>query len=217
MIFHLICGCEILLFTGINADHNLLTLKVIQANKFGTWQTIENTEKLSMETTKLIIRLLLLVTLLTTVVSAHAAERFLLSFEFAKGDKIIERGKPIVSQNQRVWKKGLQRNFLKLSCGQDKSGKLKRIYSTVDYFTGIEITHQLVENYIELTAIRTVAQARLPEIRALKENECKELSPLITSTTKTYKIPAENGFEKTYPYDENINFHAKLQSIGGTL
>jgi hypothetical protein len=164
----------------------------------------------------LILRFLLLVTLVSTSINTYAAERFLVSFEFIINGKVVERGKPIVSQEKRTWQKGLQRNFLKLDCSEKETGEIKKLYSTVDFFTGLRVTHQLVGNNIELNVVRIVAQPRLVEIRALPSGVCKELAPIITTTTQTYRYPAEHNFDETRPFDENITFRARIQSIGGT-
>lgn len=169
------------------------------------------------ETTKLNLRFLLLAILLSIGSSAHAAERFLMDFEFTAGDKIIDRGKAIVSQKKYTWSKGIERSFLKLSCRQNRSGKMEKVFSTVDYFTGLKVTHQLVGKNLELNVMRNVVQPRLTEIRALPKGECQELSPLVTTTTKTYHFPAKHGANESRPFDDHTTFKARFQSTGGTL
>lgn len=169
-----------------------------------------------MEMTNLILRILLFVLLLSTGIGAHAAERFLLDFEFTAGKKTLERGKAIVTPKKHTWNKGLERSFLKLDCGLTKSGKMKKLYSTVDYFTGLRVTHQLAENNIEITVVRTKVQPRLTEIRALSEEECKDLAPIISTTTQTYIFPAKHGVDESHSFDEQATFRARLHSIGGT-
>lgn len=170
-----------------------------------------------MKTTKLILRFLLFVTLFSTSVSICAAERVLMNFEFLAGGKIINQGNAIVSIKKKTWKKGLQRNFLKLSCRPNESGNIKKAYSTIELFTGLKITHQLIEKNIELTVVRTVGQPRVAEIRALPEGKCEDLSPLFTTTTQTYTLPVKNGLNESRPFDESTTFRARLRLIGGIL
>lgn len=165
----------------------------------------------------MILRFLLLITLLSIGTNAYAAERFLMDFEFTAAENTVDRGRAIVSQKKYTWTKGIERSFLKLSCRQKKSGEMEKIFSTVDYFTGLKVTHQLVGTNLELNIIRIIVQPRLSEIRALPEGACKDLSPLVTTTAQTYSFPAKRDTDESRPFDEYTIFHAKLQPIGGTL
>lgn len=162
------------------------------------------------------LRFLLLVALFAITISAHAADRFLMDFELLQGDKLIERGKAIVSQKQYTWNKGIQRSFLQLSCQRTASGKLEKVYSTVEYFTGVSVTHQLLEETIEFTVLRRVVQPRLAEIRALSADECEELSPLVATTTQTYRLPTTSNGEASFDFGKEMSCRVKLQELGGT-
>jgi hypothetical protein len=166
--------------------------------------------------TKLSIRFFLLITLLTTSINVFSAERFLLSFELLEGEKTLEKGKAIISQNKRTWQKGLQRSFLKLDCQQTKTGEMKKLYSTVDFFTGLRVTHQLVESNIEINVARTIGKPRVTEIRALPAEECIELAPFIDTTVQSYTFPAKPFDYEYRSFDENLTFRIRIQSIGGT-
>jgi len=164
----------------------------------------------------MITRLLLLGVLLNTMTSASAAERFSLKFDLTQDEIVIERGSTLVSQKQRTLSKGLKRSYLKLRCNLKESGKTEKLLSTVDHFAGLLVTHQTAENEVVLTVVRTVVQPRLVEIRALEKHECKDLSPIVTTTTLSFSMPAEDGKTESRPFGENMNFRATLQSLGKT-
>ena len=82
----------------------------------------------------------------------------------------------------------------------------------MDYFAGLSVTHQLVGGNIELTVVRNIAQPRLIEIRALGKSECRDLSPVVTSTTQTYHFPAEGNIHEPRPFGENMTFRVTLES-----
>lgn len=169
-----------------------------------------------MKKTRLLLRFTLFVALLATSISVYAAERFLMDFEFTAGEYTVDRGKAIISDKKHTWNKGIERSFLKLTCEQKKTGKIEKIYSTVDYFTGLSVTHQLVDNNVEITVVRSAVQPRLTEIRALPEGECKDLSPLVTTITKSYIFPAKNDTDESRPFDAATTFRVQMQSLGGT-
>ena len=116
-----------------------------------------------MRTTKQILRFLRFVTLFSTSVSICAAERFLMNFEFGADGKIINKGNAIVSIKKKTWQKGLQRNFLKLICQPNKSGKIKKIYST-----GSRSSRPLAKNKQNIplycTSFKTLALGELKKV-----------------------------------------------------
>jgi hypothetical protein len=160
------------------------------------------------------IRFMLFGVLLVAVTSACAAEQYLLKFELAQGEKVIERGNILVSGKQNTWSKGLKRSYLKLRCDLNESGRMQKFYSTTDYFSGLRVTHQLVSDHVELTVVRNIVQPRLVEIRALAKSECKDLSPIVTATTQLYKHPAKDGVSERLPFGEHMAFRATIQSLG---
>ena len=163
----------------------------------------------------MITRLLLVSILLSMAASASAIERILVSFELRQGESKVEWGQAFVSHKQKTWSKGLKRSYLKLHCKQQESGKTQKMYSTVDHFSGLRVIHQLVEGNIDLTVVRTVVQPRLIEIRALARAECKDLSPIITTTTETYSFDVKDPGNVPRSFGENMTFRATLQSLGG--
>ena len=159
-------------------------------------------------------RFLLLGILITATTFVSATERFSMSFELTQSDKMIERGRALISGKQRTWSKGLQRSYLKLRCNQLQSGKTEKLLSTVNHFAGLRITHQIAGDKVELSVVRSVVTPRLVEIRALARNECNDLSPIVTTTTKTYSFPAADGINESSPFGESLVFRATLQSVG---
>lgn len=160
------------------------------------------------------IRFMLFGVLLVAVTSVCAAERYFVKIELTQDDKVIERGNILVSGKQSTWSKGVKRSYLKLRCNLKEPGRLQKFYSTVDYFSGLRITHQLVDDHVELTVVQNIVQPRLVEIRALAKNECKDLPPIVTTTTQLYRYPAKDGISEHLPFGEHMTFRATIQSLG---
>jgi hypothetical protein len=163
----------------------------------------------------MITRVVLFCIFLAMMTTASAAERFQLNFELTQGEKTIERGVAFITQKPRTWYKGLQRSYLKLRCQQQESGKTQKLYSTEGHFAGLRVTHQLTGDSVELTVVHSEVQARLTEIRALAKSECKDLSPIVTTTKQTYSLLAKDGMSESHDLGENMAFRVKLQSIEG--
>jgi len=159
------------------------------------------------------IRFLILCVLLTMGSSAHATDRLLLKFELAQGDKILYWGKTYVSGKPNTWSTGLRSSYLRLRCHLVEPGKLEKRYSTEDHFSGLRVTHRLAGGNMELTVIRSDVQARLAEIRALSKRECRDLSPVVTTTTEAYSFPAKDGVDESHPFGNNMIFRVTLQSV----
>lgn len=157
------------------------------------------------------IRFLLFAILLTTVTSVSAVEQFLVKFEHVKDGSMLERGNILVSQALHTWSKGLKRSYLKLRCQQMEAGKIQKLYSTVDHFAGFSVSHQLVGNNIELKVERSVVKPRLAEIHALPKNECKDMSPIVTTVSQSYSFPAIDGTKESQPFRENTTFQVTIK------
>lgn len=162
----------------------------------------------------MIIRFLLLAMLFTAAGSVRADERLYLKFELIQGGKTIERGNAIVSGKSHVWSKGVQRSYLRLRCNQSEPGKTQKLYSTVDHFSGLRVTHKLAGDTVELSVVHNDVRPRLTEIRALAKGECRDLSPVVASTTRTYSYLAKDDVDETRPFGENTSFRITIQSIG---
>lgn len=145
-----------------------------------------------------------------------ASERFILKFELPISKSKTEKGMIIVSPKAFTWNHGLERSYLTLECETLKPGKQRKQYGTEEHFTGLKVTHKLIDQDIELTVTYTTGIPRLKEIRALADEECKELKPIISTTHETYRFPAINGLKKSFPFGETMQFHIKLQTMGRT-
>jgi hypothetical protein len=161
----------------------------------------------------MLIRHLLFGLLLTATATANSAERFAMKIELTQGEKLIERGNTIVTGKAYTWSRGLERSYLRLRCDLTKPGKLIKLYSTIALFDGLRVTHQLKGDSVELKVVRSIVQPRLTEIRALKKTECKDLSPIVTTTTLSYSFPAQDGMTETRPFGNDMMFRSVLQSV----
>ena len=157
------------------------------------------------------IRLLLLGILLATATSVIAADQFLLNFSLVQDGNILERGNILVSQKSHTWSKGLKRSYLKLRCQQMETGKIQKLYSTVDHFDGFSVNHQLAGNYIELTVVRSTVKPRLAEIHALPKSDCKDMSPIVTTVSKDYSFPAIDGTKESRSFSEKTTFQVTIK------
>ena len=101
---------------------------------------------------------------------------------------------------------------MKIRCEQQKSGEVKKLYSTVDLFAGLLVFHQIVENHIELKVSYNIIQPRLNEIRDLKNYKCKDLSPAVTRITKNYRVLADGKDKASYTFGKNMIFKTSLKS-----
>ena len=164
----------------------------------------------------MLIRFLLLVTRLSTGVSVNAADLWLLRFELNQDKYRVEVGTAYVSQKPGSWSKGFKRRYLKMHCQQLPTGEIQKQYSTKDYFAGLQVSHQLDDNTIVLTVVRTTVKPSLARIQALSENECKNLSPIVTTTTETYRFDAKKGMDESRPFGKSMTFRATLQAMTGT-
>ena len=99
---------------------------------------------------------------------------------------MLERGNILVSQELHTWSKWLKRSYLRLRCQQTETGKTQKLYSTVDHFDGLSVSHQLAGNNIELKVVHSMVKPRLAEIHALPKNECKDMSPIVTTVSQNY-------------------------------
>jgi hypothetical protein len=159
------------------------------------------------------MRYLLFALLLSATATVYSAERFALKFELTQEEKLIERGNAIVTRKAYTWSRGLERSYLRLRCDLQKSGKLVKLYSTRDHFSGLRVTHQIKGDVVELTVVRTLVQPRLTEIRALALNECEDLSPIVTTTTISYSFPAQDAITETRPFGDDMTFRSTLGSV----
>lgn len=158
-------------------------------------------------------RLLVLSLFLTTGTLVNAGSPYVLNFDLSSNDNQAYRGEINVSNKSHTWSKGLQRSYLRLRCHQQESGKMEKLYSTVNHFAGFRVTHQLVEKNVKITATHSNIQPRLAEIRALPKGECMNLSPIVTTTTEVYSFPAKEAVDESLPFGKSMIFKVKLQPL----
>jgi len=156
----------------------------------------------------MIIRIFLLGLLITATTSAICAERLQMNFELTHNEKILERGKAIISMKLHTLNKGLKSSYLKLNCRREESEKILKLHSTVDLFAGMQISHQIIEDKVQLKVVKITVQPRLTEIRALTKNECKDMSPIVNTTAHSYSFPAVKGINESRAFGDNMIFRA---------
>jgi len=160
----------------------------------------------------MIYRFLLVCSLFCITTLSFADNRYLLSFELAHNGKNLKIGKTLVTREKHTWSSGLKRSYLKIRCEQQKSGEVKKLYSTVDLFAGLLVFHQIVKNHIELKVSYNIIQPGLNEIRDLKNHECKDLSPFVTTITKNYRLLANGKHKASHTFGKNMIFKTSLKS-----
>lgn len=159
----------------------------------------------------MIVRFLLFGLFLTVTTSVFATEQLLINFELVRGSNPPERGTILVSEKPHSWSKGLKRSYLRLRCQQTEAEIIQKLYSTEDHFAGLRVSHQRVANNVELTVVRTDVKPRLAEIRALPKNECKELSPIVTTATQHYSFSLIDDARETWQFSEDSTFRVTGQ------
>ena len=163
----------------------------------------------------MIKRLLIYGILILSSGSANAKNLLVINFELIQGDKSIERGNTFVSKEKGTWKKGYTQRYIKLSCQQLPSGKIEKRIKSENHFNGLRVNHQIVEEYVKLYVDRNVIKSRLKEIRALDKNNCKNLAPIITKQTDTYRFAAKPGIDETRVFKDNLKLRVMIKSIRG--
>ena len=161
-------------------------------------------------------RLILFFMLFMHGVLAYASDRYLINFELLHGEKKIDWGRSVVQKKTFTWSNGMKRSYLKLDCEAADDMAVKKIYSTVDYFSGLKVTHMLEGDKLKLVVTRNTVRARYHEIRSLEKNQCKNLSPILDSVTETYHLPARADASFSQAFGEDMIFKASLVQIGGT-
>lgn len=158
---------------------------------------------------------LLLLLLLITPFPLHAADGFQLNFEFTYSDGRIERGKFYTTNKQHSWQKGLEQSYLKLTCRTHSDGRIERLYSTIDYFSGLRMIHKIVGDEIEISLLHQTVQSRLTEIRELPKKKCRELLPIVNTKSEIYRLKAVDGGEDTRAFGDKMSLRVTIQKIHG--
>jgi len=152
----------------------------------------------------MIIRLSITLFMIALTLPAKANDKIRLSFEIKQDQTIVTRGFTYISAKKKTWSSGLQTSYLKLTCRSDKSGRVEKLFSTVSYFAGVKVIHQIVENKAQLSIVRTMVKPRLAEIRALKKAESKELHPIVTTTSESYQLSISATSKEHLPFGSDM-------------
>jgi len=161
----------------------------------------------------MVLRVLSLMMLSLCSGSLLAEETYYLQFELFKFQQKVDSGKDYVSTMDHTWSKGLQRNYLKLSCTRDASGRNIKTYTTVEHFAGIRVTHHIAAGNLYLKLTRLEVQPRVTEIRALPKNECREMAPVVASVSENYVTPLSNAGNKNYPFGKEMSIRISLSPL----
>ncbi len=148
-----------------------------------------------------------------TVTCVYAGSPQVLNFDLSLTNTALYRGEIAVSNQAHTWSNGLQRSYLRLRCHQGESGKIEKLYSTVDHFAGFRVTQQLEGKTVKISATHSSVRPRLAEIRALPKGECVDLSPIVTTTTEVYSFPAKQAVDESLSFGKNMRFNVKLQRL----
>ncbi len=135
---------------------------------------------------------------------APPLDRFFLHFELHQNDRKIEWGRTLVSNMPGAWNKGLERSYLQLRCETDANGKLKKLYSTANHFAGLRIMHEMKGDVLKLTVIRSEVTPRYAEISAMPKNECRELLPIVNTTTDRYELVLDTTLKQTRAFGKDM-------------
>jgi len=164
----------------------------------------------------MIKQLLLSGILLTTVIPVYAKNLLLIKFELIQDGKRIESGSTFISQMINTWKKGYAQRYIYLNCHQLPSGKIEKQISTKAHFAGLRMTHQIVDQNIELHIDRTTVKSRLKELRALDKKSCETLAPLVVKKAVSYRFPATSGVDEIRNFDKNMKLRVTVHTIRGS-
>lgn len=146
--------------------------------------------------------------------AANANERYYINFDLLQDGKVIGRGNDYVTHKLGVWNSGHTRSYLKLRCDPDKPHKQAKMFSTTDHFSGVRLTHRLIENQIQITVLQSQIKNRRGEIHGLAKNECKNLAPIVTTVTESFTFPARTGVSETRSFGDIMSFKFTIQSAG---
>ena len=151
--------------------------------------------------------------LLLSFGSANAKSLMSLKFELIQNNKVVEKGNTFVSQKRGIWKKGYTQRYAKLNCKPLPSGKIEKQMASEDHFSGLRVSHQIIEEQIELQVERIIIKSRLKEILALPIKDCQSLVPIISKQMESYRFPVISGVGKTQLFSDNIKLRVMIRPI----
>ncbi|TMM47715.1 hypothetical protein [Colwellia ponticola] len=153
------------------------------------------------------IRLVFIGLLFIVSTAVDAKERLMINFELMENKTMIEQGSVLVTKKLKGWNKGMQTSYLKLACKPLANGKVEKLYSTINFFDGLKVTHQQVGDTIELMVKRSKVTSRFTEIHNLPANQCKDMVPVLTTTVETYQFGIKKGIKDSRPFGDSMTFH----------
>jgi len=154
----------------------------------------------------MLIRILFIAVLLIVGNAVGAKERLMINFELMQDKVIVEQGFVLVTSTLRGWNKGMQTSYLKLTCKPLANGKVEKLFSTVNLFDGLKVTHQKLGDSIELTVVLNNVTSRFNEIHNLPANQCKDMSPVLTTTVETYQFDTKKGVLESRAFGDSMIF-----------
>lgn len=143
--------------------------------------------------------------------TVESKERLMINFELMQDKVMVEQGFVLVTKRLRGWNKGMQASYLKLTCKPLANGKVEKLFSTINYFDGIKVTHQKVGDTIELMVKRSKVTSRFTEIHNLPTNQCKDMAPVITTTVENYTFGTQKGVTESRPFGSSMTFNYNVK------
>lgn len=139
-------------------------------------------------------RLLISIVLILVASAAWSEDaRYWVNFSVLKDGQTIEgNARMLVSSKKVMWRKGLRRSYLVLSCAEKKAGPVK-IYGTKDIFSGLGIAHHRTGDVLHLTLSRTQVVPREREIRALSAPACQPIEPQILRYEQSFTLDVRHA------------------------
>ncbi|MBA6262342.1 hypothetical protein [Colwellia sp. Bg11-12] len=155
-------------------------------------------------------RLLFIGVLFALSQQVSATDKLIVNFDLKQEKSVRSQGNVLVTSKLTTWNKGLRSSYVQLKCRQLENGKTEKLFSSIDYFDGLKVTHQMLNDEVELTVVHSRVKPQAIEIHKLPDDECKDMSPIVTTTVETYKFMAKKGLTESYPFGKNMTFSYSL-------
>lgn len=157
------------------------------------------------------IRILFVGLLLIVSTAVDAKERLMINFELIQGKVVVDKGSVLVTKKLKGWNKGMQASYLKLACKTLANGKVEKLYSTINYFDGVKVTHQKIGDTIELMVKRSKVTSRFTDIHKLSANQCKDMAPVLTTTIENYTFGTQKGITESRAFGDSMTFNYNVK------
>ncbi|MFT6900121.1 MAG: hypothetical protein ACJAXS_000276 [Colwellia sp.] len=139
-----------------------------------------------------------------------ATDKLIVNFELMQDKSLQSQGNVLITSKLTTWNKGLRSSYLQLKCRKLENGKTEKLFSSIDYFDGLKVTHQMLNDEVELTVVHSRVRPQAIEIHKLPDDECKDMSPIVTTTVETYKFKAKKSLTESYSFGKNMTFSYSL-------